>query len=71
MFKEESQYEYITCVGTSGDTGSAAIESVRGLDNVDIVVLLPKGRCSRIQELQMTTVLDNNVHVFRGNKNNI
>ncbi|XP_020141821.2 threonine synthase-like 2 isoform X2 [Microcebus murinus] len=51
-------------VGTSGDTGSAAIESVQGAKNVDIIVLLPKGHCSKIQELQMTTVLKENVHVF-------
>ncbi|XP_051059025.1 threonine synthase-like 2 isoform X3 [Phodopus roborovskii] len=50
--------------GTSGDTGSAAIESVQGLKNVDIIVLLPKGRCTKIQELQMTTVLKENVRVF-------
>uniref|UniRef100_A0A8C5XFC8 Threonine synthase like 2 n=1 Tax=Microcebus murinus TaxID=30608 RepID=A0A8C5XFC8_MICMU len=31
---------------------------------VDIIVLLPKGHCSKIQELQMTTVLKENVHVF-------
>jgi threonine synthase len=44
-------------VGTSGDTGSAAIEAVRGSNgnsNIDIVVLYPLGRCSEIQELQMT-----------------
>ncbi|CAM5141992.1 unnamed protein product [Natator depressus] len=51
-------------VGTSGDTGSAAIESVRGENNMDIFVLLPKGLCSQIQELQMTTVIEENVHVF-------
>ncbi|XP_012499716.1 PREDICTED: threonine synthase-like 2 isoform X2 [Propithecus coquereli] len=51
-------------VGTSGDTGSAAIESVQGAKNMDIIVLLPKGRCTKIQELQMTTVLKENVHVF-------
>uniref|UniRef100_A0A8C5MBM9 Threonine synthase-like 2 n=1 Tax=Leptobrachium leishanense TaxID=445787 RepID=A0A8C5MBM9_9ANUR len=51
-------------VGTSGDTGSSSIESVRGIKNIDIIVLLPHGRCTKIQELQMTTVLDNNVHVF-------
>ncbi|XP_017713074.1 PREDICTED: threonine synthase-like 2 isoform X5 [Rhinopithecus bieti] len=50
--------------GTSGDTGSAAIESVKGAKNVDIIVLLPKGHCTKIQELQMTTVLKENVHVF-------
>ncbi|XP_042329540.1 threonine synthase-like 2 [Sceloporus undulatus] len=42
-------------VGTSGDTGSSAIESVRGEKNVDIFVLLPHGLCSKVQELQMTT----------------
>ncbi|XP_053560262.1 threonine synthase-like 2 isoform X2 [Bombina bombina] len=51
-------------VGTSGDTGSSAIESVRGIKNIDIIVLLPHGRCTKIQELQMTTVIEDNVHVF-------
>jgi threonine synthase len=51
-------------IGTSGDTGSAAISALRGLKSVDVVVLLPKGRCTQIQELQMTTVLDENVHNF-------
>lgn len=54
------------CLGTSGDTGSSAIEAVRGQKWIDIVVLLPKGRCSQIQELQMTTVIEDNVHVYRG-----
>ena len=53
-------------VATSGDTGSAAIQAVRGLENIDIVVLLPHGRCTEIQELQMTTCIDDNVHVFAG-----
>ncbi|ELU10365.1 hypothetical protein CAPTEDRAFT_214525, partial [Capitella teleta] len=52
-------------VGTSGDTGSAAIEAVKGLKWVDLIVLLPRGRCERIQELQMTTVIADNIHVFR------
>nr|XP_042711519.1 threonine synthase-like 2 isoform X2 [Chrysemys picta bellii] len=51
-------------VGTSGDTGSSAIESVRGENNMDIFVLLPKDLCSQIQELQMTTVIEENIHVF-------
>ncbi|KAJ7313366.1 hypothetical protein JRQ81_004664 [Phrynocephalus forsythii] len=51
-------------VGTSGDTGSSAIESVRGQKNVDICVLLPQGFCTQVQELQMTTVMEDNVHVF-------
>ncbi|MEM7080800.1 MAG: threonine synthase [Pseudomonadota bacterium] len=47
---------------TSGDTGSAAIAGVRGQDNVDIFILYPNHRVSRLQELQMTTVPDSNVH---------
>ena len=41
---------------------SAAINALRGLEWVDTVVLLPHGRCTLIQELQMTTVLGNTEH---------
>jgi threonine synthase len=52
-----------TIVGaTSGDTGSAAIEAFRGRDTTDIFILHPEGRTSPVQRLQMTTVLDANVH---------
>ncbi len=52
-----------TIVGaTSGDTGSAAIEAFRGRDTTDIFILHPRGRTSAVQRLQMTTVLDANVH---------
>ena len=52
-----------TIVGaTSGDTGSAAIEAFRGRDTTDIFILHPQGRTSPVQRLQMTTVLDSNVH---------
>ncbi len=47
---------------TSGDTGSAAIYGVRGKPGMQIFVMHPKGRTSRVQKLQMTTVLDDNVH---------
>ena len=47
---------------TSGDTGSAAIDGVRGQQNVDIFIMYPSGRVSPLQELQMTTVADDNVH---------
>ncbi|MCS6758794.1 MAG: threonine synthase [Candidatus Devosia euplotis] len=52
-----------TIVGaTSGDTGSAAIEAFRGRDTTDIFILHPQDRTSSVQRLQMTTVLDANVH---------
>ncbi len=46
---------------TSGDTGSAAIYGVRGRERINIFILHPYKRVSRIQELQMTTVMDANV----------
>ena len=52
-----------TVIGaTSGDTGSAGIEALRGKDSVDIFMLHPEGRVSEVQRRQMTTVMDNNVH---------
>ena len=46
---------------TSGDTGSAAIEAMRGKSNINIFILFPEGKTSPVQEAQMTTVLDANV----------
>ena len=51
-------------VSTSGDTGSAAIHSVLGLPNIQLMVMYPGSMVSKIQELQMTTVDAPNVHVF-------
>jgi threonine synthase len=50
----------IVCA-TSGDTGGAAVEALRGRDNVRIVVLFPDGRISEVQRRFMTTVPDDNV----------
>ena len=46
---------------TSGDTGSAAIYGVRGKKGINIFIIHPHKRVSQVQELQMTTVTDNNV----------
>jgi threonine synthase len=55
----------ITIVGaTSGDTGSAAIEAFRGLENVDVFILFPHGRVSDVQRRQMTTPSEDNVHAL-------
>jgi len=47
---------------TSGDTGSAALYALCDKPRLDCCILFPKGRTSRIQELQMTTVAADNVH---------
>lgn len=61
--KDEVNREHITVVGaTSGDTGSAAIYGLRGKKDVSVFIMYPKGKVSPIQEAQMTTVLDANVH---------
>lgn len=46
---------------TSGDTGASAIEGVRGKERINICILHPHGKVSKVQELQMTTVQDDNV----------
>lgn len=61
----EDQKDKITVVGaTSGDTGSAAIYGLRNKKDVSVFILYPTGRISPIQEAQMTTVLDKNVHTL-------
>ena len=47
-------------VATSGDTGSAALQSVVGCPRLKAVVMFPKGRVSPLQERQMTTLLEPN-----------
>ena len=63
-------YEYYLCkknekinivVATSGDTGSAAIDAIKGKSNLNIFVLHPNNKISSVQRKLMTTVDDNNV----------
>lgn len=46
---------------TSGDTGASAIEGVKGKEGIKICILHPNGKVSKVQELQMTTVQEDNV----------
>ncbi|MDA8553519.1 threonine synthase, partial [Alphaproteobacteria bacterium] len=61
----ERRNERVTIVGaTSGDTGSAAIEAIKGRKRADIFILFPEGRVSPVQQRQMTTVNAENVHAL-------
>ncbi len=61
----ERSNKSITIIGaTSGDTGSAAIEAFKGQKSVNVFIFFPRGRISKIQQLQMSTAKDSNVHAI-------
>ncbi len=43
-------------VATSGDTGGAVAAGFHDVEGIEVVILYPKGKVSRIQELQLTTL---------------
>jgi threonine synthase len=49
----------VIIVATSGDTGGAVAAGFHGVEGVDVVILFPKGRVSRIQELQLKSFGNN------------
>ena len=53
-FSKERQSKTLVIVATSGDTGGAVAAGFEGLENVEVVILYPKGRVSGFQELQLT-----------------
>jgi len=64
-FLLEKQHRKLTVLGaTSGDTGPAAIEGLKGRKHVQIFMLYPHGRVSDFQRKQMTTVNAKNVHAI-------
>ena len=46
-------------VATSGDTGGAVASGFLGVDNVEVIILYPKGKVSPLQEKQLTTLGQN------------
>lgn len=46
----------VVLVATSGDTGGAIASSFLGVDGVDVIILYPSERVSRLQENQLTTL---------------
>ncbi len=59
----------VILVATSGDTGKAALEGFKDVENTSILVFYPSDGVSPMQKLQMTTQEGNNVSVcaIKGN----
>ncbi len=55
-FSRDKKEKTIVIVATSGDTGGAVANGFYGVDGVEVVILYPKGKVSRVQELQLTTL---------------
>ena len=55
-FSKNSDKKVTVLVATSGDTGSAVANGFLGVEGVDVVILYPSGKVSKIQELQLTTL---------------
>jgi len=49
-------------VATSGDTGAAAVNALKGRKNLNIFVLHPHNKISKVQRKLMTTVKESNVY---------
>ena len=54
--REDQKGEVNVLVATSGDTGSAVANGFLGVDGIHVYVLYPKGKVSKIQESQFTTL---------------
>lgn len=54
-----AKQESIVLVATSGDTGSAVANGFYKVPGIKVVLLYPKGKISKIQEMQLTTLGEN------------
>lgn len=58
-FAKQDQEDVTILVATSGDTGSAVANGFLGVKAVNVVILYPAGKVSKIQEQQLTTMGQN------------
>ena len=56
FIKKENKSKVNVLVATSGDTGSAVANGFLGVEGIHVYVLYPKGKVSKIQESQFTTL---------------
>ena len=55
-FSLDKTEKTVVLVATSGDTGGAVANGFYDVDGVEVIILYPKGKVSRVQELQLTTL---------------
>ena len=58
-FSRDNNKKITVLVATSGDTGSAVANGFLGVEGVEVVILYPSGKVSKIQEQQLTTLGQN------------
>ncbi|HHT83021.1 MAG TPA: threonine synthase [Clostridiales bacterium] len=61
--KQGQEKKTLILVATSGDTGKAALEGFKDVENTEIVVFYPNEGVSAMQKLQMQTAEGSNTHV--------
>lgn len=59
FLQKDKNQEVNVLVATSGDTGSAVANGFLGVKGIHVYVLYPKGKVSKIQECQFTTLGEN------------
>ena len=57
--KLNSTQKVTVLVATSGDTGGAVANGFLGVEGIEVVILYPKGKVSKVQEQQLTTLGQN------------
>ena len=55
-FSLDNNEKTVVIVATSGDTGGAVASGFYGVEGIEVVILYPKGKVSKVQELQLTTL---------------
>ena len=73
LSKTNESNDALILVATSGDTGKAALEGYKNIENIKISVFYPQDGVSAVQKLQMATQDGNNVNVcaIQGNFDDI
>lgn len=67
--KNNTKEEIVILTATSGDTGKAALEGFKNLDQIKIIVFFPEDGVSNIQKIQMRTQEGSNTYVISINGN--